>query len=94
MFVGLKWFSIICCGVVHSTPGNNISTDSMIPDALSHTYGVGVKAWVRFDVASRLGSWVILSCSLCARSCTSWLSNSTICERVEFGIDGSVPGCM
>jgi len=59
MFVGLSQFSMICCSVTHSTPGNMVNTESIALDALSLDCAMWV--WVGLNILNGLGSVNILS---------------------------------
>jgi len=54
MLVGLNLFSMICMSVARSTPGSIVSTESIIPDALSLI--LGIRGSAGFNIPSAFGS--------------------------------------
>jgi len=76
--------------VVRSTPGNNLSTDSAIPNALS--LPSGIRGWEGSYIPRALGClFATRSCSLSGLSWASWRSNSVILVSVELFCVGCVP---
>ena len=84
MLVGLNWFLMICANVLRSTPGNSVSTDSAVADALSipNPARGGVWLYVPGSLPTSPLAYLI-PCS--AGSCSSWFSRSRIRASVVFG---------
>ena len=86
MLVGLNLFSIICTRVLRSTPGKSVSTESIMPLALSPWPLIGI--WVGYDVPGGLDSARGWSLWFAALSSANWVSNSAILMSVGFATTG------